>query len=470
MTDTSSSATNRNPRWPWVVLGLGLVWTILLRVPLIVNAEDHLDSDLAVDGLTLIDAVHGQWRWHYPGTPHMGILPLFFSYPQAMIWGANAFTLVSGGTLIWLLIVTGTFALAWKTYGPSVAGWAIIPLVFSSTGTIWLSGRITGGHLLTLAWHTLAFVGLHGCLSKGGAARAIALGFWCGLGLYLDMMFLFTLFGLVPAAIVGWFFGGRWRLRLGTIASFVLATLVGFLPHEIGRSVDPHDAYPSQFVATFDGQAIHEHGRLLALACLPRLIAGTELDEFERAAVREQSIVVNVLAALIDGRRSRRYAAAARMACIPVPGRILRRKSATRTRSDLDGRPCAKGDQRGDVAFGALDRDRLSRQSEHFQLGQLPILDFPAHAVVDGFWTDVARFDHAKLVRPRDRGCSGGDVDLVDDRDNGRLVPRPVGLLEERVAGDSRSSDGVVRSPGNRPARALARRLCGLNRRDSRLR
>ena len=205
-----------------MVLGLGLVWTVLIRVPLILNAEDHLDSDLAVDGLTLIDALHGQWRWHYPGTPHMGILPLFFSYPQALIWGANAVTLVSGGTLIWLLIVAGTFWLAWKTYGPSVAGWAILPLVFSSTGTIWLSGRITGGHLLTLAWHTLAFVGLHACLSKGGRLRAAALGLWCGLGLYLDMMFLFTLFGLVPAAILGWFLGGRWRLKLGTVAAFLL--------------------------------------------------------------------------------------------------------------------------------------------------------------------------------------------------------------------------------------------------------
>ena len=88
-----------------MVLALGLVWTVLIRVPLVLNAEDHLDSDLAVDGLTLLDALHGQWRWHYPGTPHMGILPLFFSYPQALIWGANAITLVSGGTLIWLLIV-----------------------------------------------------------------------------------------------------------------------------------------------------------------------------------------------------------------------------------------------------------------------------------------------------------------------------------------------------------------------------
>ncbi len=218
-----------------------------------------------------------------PGTPHMGILPLFFSYPQAAVWGANAFTLVSGGTLIWLLIVTGTFWLAWKTYGPSVAGWAILPLVFSSTGTIWLSGRITGGHLLTLAWHILAFVGLHACLSRGGRLRAAALGLWCGLGLYLDMMFLFTLFGLVPAALLGWFFGGRWRLNAGTTAAFLIAAIVGFLPHEIGRFVDPYDAYPSQFVATFDGPAIREHARLLALQCLPRLIAGTELSAFDRS-------------------------------------------------------------------------------------------------------------------------------------------------------------------------------------------
>ena len=53
----------------------------------------HLDSDLAVDGLTLLDAVNGHWRWHYPGTPYMGILPMLLSYPQALVWGANPITL-----------------------------------------------------------------------------------------------------------------------------------------------------------------------------------------------------------------------------------------------------------------------------------------------------------------------------------------------------------------------------------------
>ena len=77
-----ATATDRRPWWPWVMLGLGLVWTILIRIPLILNAEDHLDSDLAVDGLTLLDAVHGHWRWHYPGTPYMGILPMLAPIPR----------------------------------------------------------------------------------------------------------------------------------------------------------------------------------------------------------------------------------------------------------------------------------------------------------------------------------------------------------------------------------------------------
>ena len=206
---------------------------------MILNAEDHLDSDLAVDGLTLLDAVHGHWRWHYPGTPYMGILPMLSSYPQALVWGANPITLVSGGTVIWVLVVVSTFWLAWRAYGLEVAGWAIVPLVFSSLGTIWLSGRITGGHLLTLVWHTLAFVGLYACLTRGGWQRAAALGLWCGLGLYLDAMFLFTLAGIVPAALLAW-------LSTGTVAS----------RDRPGRRVPGRDAGRSRSLAKSAGGSI----------------------------------------------------------------------------------------------------------------------------------------------------------------------------------------------------------------------
>ncbi len=284
MTTKPGDASERRPRWPWVMLGLGLVWTVLIRVPLVLNANDHLDSDLAVDGLTLLDACGGHWRWHFPGTPHIGILPLLLSYPQALFWGANAITLVSGGTIIWVLVVASTFWLAWKVFGLEVAGWAIVPLVFSSLGTIWLSGRITGGHLLTVVWHTVAFLALYSCLNRGGWARAAILGLWCGLGLYLDAMFAFTLAGLIPAATLAWFHGGRSRAGVGLAAVFLGALLAGLAPRAIGRLVDPYDAYPSQFALTLEQGPVIEHIRLLALHCLPRLVAGTELYTFGEIA------------------------------------------------------------------------------------------------------------------------------------------------------------------------------------------
>src|SRR5271154_7111066 len=112
MTHQSSTVIERRPYWPWVLLGLGLVWTVLIRVPLIVNAEAHVDSDLAVDGLTLLDAVHGQWRWHYPGTPSTGSIPVLLSWPQAVVWGANPITLVSGGMVAYGLLTIAVFLLA----------------------------------------------------------------------------------------------------------------------------------------------------------------------------------------------------------------------------------------------------------------------------------------------------------------------------------------------------------------------
>ena len=125
-------------RWrrlaPWIGLGLALCWTVAVRIPLILNAEVHLDSDLAVDGLTLLEAVRGRWRWHYPGTPHMGIGPVFLSWIQGKIWGVTPITLVSGGTVAYLLIVLATFALGWRVFGREVAAWSLVPLTFASTG------------------------------------------------------------------------------------------------------------------------------------------------------------------------------------------------------------------------------------------------------------------------------------------------------------------------------------------------
>ena len=52
-------------------------------------------------------------------------------------------------------------------------------------------------------------------------------------------------------------------------AAFLAGMSVGLLPREIGRRIDPYDAYPSQFAATFEGSAVAGHARLLVVECLP---------------------------------------------------------------------------------------------------------------------------------------------------------------------------------------------------------
>ena len=272
-----SAASSSHPRWPYALLALALAWAALIRIPLILNAETHLDSDLAVDGLTLLDAAHGHWRWHYPGTPHIGIVPVLLSLPQAMIGGAGPISLVSGGTVAYLGLFVATFALAWRGFGPRVAAWSLVPLTFASTGSLWLSGRITGGHLLIAAWHAGAFALLHACLSQGGPRRAVVLGLWCGLGVYVDSMFLTTLAGLVPAALAGWLAQGCSGRGLVSALVFVPAFLLGAAPREVGSRLDPHDAYRGQFQFASDPLVLIDHVRILGLDCLPRLVVGHRL-------------------------------------------------------------------------------------------------------------------------------------------------------------------------------------------------
>jgi hypothetical protein len=286
MTEHSNSpaqtASSFRFSWSWVWLGLALVWVGLIRVPLVLNARAHLDSDLAVDGLTLLDAVNGHWRWHYPATPFIGTPPVLLSIVQAKIWGTTPITLVSGGVVAWGLVVGLAFWLNLRAFGPSAASWGLVPLAFASTGAIWLSGRITGGHLPAVAWHAGAFALLWGCLALGGWRRALILGLWCGFGLYIDTMFAVTWVGLGVASVVGW-----WGLRVG-FGRVLLGLLVfgfgaglGVAPRVIGQRVDPYDAYVGQFTPTFRGDILARNGKLLVCDCLPRLIAGHRLPGLE---------------------------------------------------------------------------------------------------------------------------------------------------------------------------------------------
>jgi hypothetical protein len=267
--------------WPWLLLALGLVVVVLLRVPLVANAKSHLDSDLAVDGLTLREALEGRWRWHYPGTPAVGTPSLALMLPVGALMGATPRALGVAGVFIYGLFVLATFVLALRVFGRGVAAWSLVPLVFASTGTIWLSGRITGGHLLAAAWFAAALTLLYELLSRGGGLRALALGVWCGLGLWNDTMFALAMFVLVAMGIAAWFRAGP-RLRGVTMGLVVIGGMcLGLTPAFIGRRADPYDAYNETFEPIREPRVLYEHLKILAADCLPRLIIGHRLPHFE---------------------------------------------------------------------------------------------------------------------------------------------------------------------------------------------
>ena len=301
--DPSPPATASSRSWIWVWLLIALAWIGAVRVPLVLNAWTHLDSDLAVDGLALIDALNGHWRWHYPATPFIGSPPVLLSYVQARVWGPTPPALVSGGVVAYGLVVAATFLLNRRAFGPSVAAWGLVPLAFASTGTIWLSGRVTGGHLLAVAWHAGAFALLWDALVKGGWWRAGMLGLWCGFGLYVDSMFAVTWVGLGVAVCASACLApglspgrrgeeagktspsssksGRIVRVLACLLAFGLASGVGVAPRVIGARVDPHDAYVGQFRPVTRGEVVVGNAKILVLDCLPRLIAGHRLPRLQ---------------------------------------------------------------------------------------------------------------------------------------------------------------------------------------------
>jgi len=275
------------PKWAWVAAVVALAWVAVARIPLVLASPAHLDSDLAVDGLTLLGATRGNWPWHYPGTPYIGSLPILLSYGQAMIRGVGPEALVSGGVVAYGAVVLATFLMNLRAFGPKVAAWGLIPLAFASTGTTWLSGRITGGHLLAAAWHAAAFAMLVDCLKLGGPRRWATLGLWSGLGLWVDSMFAATGFGLLVGALAG---GRPWRRGEGSgpkgraracLLALAVGSAVGVVPRFVGKAVDPHDSYAEQFEPVTRGDVLAGHAKILALDCLPRLIAGHRLPGFQ---------------------------------------------------------------------------------------------------------------------------------------------------------------------------------------------
>ncbi len=291
-----------NKKRPIALLVAACVWIVASRIPLLLNADDHLDSDMAVDGLVLRDATQGQWRWHYPGTPHIGIPAVGLSLPQALIFGANPWTNASGGVVACLLVVVTIFALAWRVFGTTTACWTLLPLSFASTGVMWLSARVTGWHLLAVAWTAVSLILLAAFADRPKWWRALLLGLWCGVGLYVDNITLIAIAGIFCGFTSAAFLQGAMLVSGGRMRAFPFflraasqiliggaALLAGYQLNTLGKLADPYDAYGEQFETIFRSESpqprdravvvglAQQHSQVLMLECLPRLIAGHRL-------------------------------------------------------------------------------------------------------------------------------------------------------------------------------------------------
>ena len=245
---------------------------------MMVYAYKHLDSDLAVDGLTLRDFVqNGNWRWHYPGTPHIGTLPVLISLPAVALWGEGPASLVFAGIAANILLILAIYLFVNKAYGEVSGILATLVLAAGGLGQVWLSARVTGGHLLSAAWLAWAWQLWTNLIDTKSLKSWAGLGLFCAIGIWIDSIFLLGIAGLgLSSVIISWQSRSTIPIKRRVIQALVFTTFlpIGPLISKLGDGVN---VYGSQFEITTDPSALKEHARILLVECLPRLIIGRTL-------------------------------------------------------------------------------------------------------------------------------------------------------------------------------------------------
>ena len=261
-----------------LALTLIILAAFLIRWPMMVYAYKHLDSDLAVDGLTLRDFVqNGNWRWHYPGTPHIGTLPVLISLPAVALWGEGPASLVFAGIAANILLILAIYLLVNRAYGTVPAILASLVLAAGGLGQVWLSARVTGGHLLSAAWLAWAWLFWTHLIDTKSLKSWAGLGLFCAIGIWIDSIFLLGIAGLgLSSVIISWQFRSTIPIKRRSIQALVFTAFlpIGPLISKLGDGVN---VYGSQFEITTDPSALKEHARILLVECLPRLIIGRTL-------------------------------------------------------------------------------------------------------------------------------------------------------------------------------------------------
>jgi hypothetical protein len=270
------------------LLGFGCLIVIVgfafwLRLPMMIHADRHLDSDLAVDGLVLREYLRtGKLDGTYPGTPHISTLPVFLSLPASWFWGDSPATLVFAGVASAILMIIPVFLMARKAYGTIPAILAGLVLASGGLGQVWLSARVTGGHLLAAAWLAWIWWIWTRLIESRSLSVWIGFGLVCAIAVFSDRIFLLGLagIGLASLAAVPVYRETLPRTRRTKQAGIFLLSLAacGFLLNGLAAS-NAVPAYEGQFAVTTVPEVLIEHVRLLFLECLPRLLIGRILPD-----------------------------------------------------------------------------------------------------------------------------------------------------------------------------------------------
>ena len=242
------------------------------------------------------------------------------------------------------------------------------------------------------------------------------LGLWCGLGLYLDSMFLMTLAGMVFAGLVA---AGlptadsarpsltgqslrAWSLDRPLVWRWASA-LAPRLDGSASWSILMTPTTISSPGASSRGSAGRARSKILLLDCLPRLIAGHRLPGLE---ADPDPALLGSAAPCTECRRSRPGLAWLALALTVLAlGWVLRgdprlRCVARSGRADLSQR---RDHGRYPGLLPARHR-RVSGQPQHLQFGQLPLPGLVALALVDRAWLCHARVSAwcgGRVCRPR---------------------------------------------------------------------
>ncbi|MFL6198289.1 MAG: hypothetical protein ACJ76J_03850 [Thermoanaerobaculia bacterium] len=258
-----------------LLLGLLLAASLLLRIPLLANAEAAFTSDEAVDALAVQHLLAGTevsaFNWD---TTYYGIVEGLLAIPFVALLGPSALAFKLSAVVGFLALLVAVFSLGRALYGAAEGLAAAALLAVFSPQLLFWSTLAAGGYCLIVAWGTLTLLCfLHALRAPARRLRFAALGFFAGFGLYIYELYLPYFALLLLAGGIAFLLSLRslpvLRERLGTAALAAAGFALGAAP-KIALLASGRGAKRPAYALAGAAQVL-SNVRLLVRDCIPAL-------------------------------------------------------------------------------------------------------------------------------------------------------------------------------------------------------